>query len=229
MQETSDRTSINWVRNIIIEDEGLRALDKYAQENLSSDPGHDYAHALRVALCALEIAGGVIEPRAVIAAALLHDIVNPPKNSPLRKRASELSAEKAKALLPTYGFDTLGVEKIAAAIRDHSYSRGAIPESLLGQILQDADRLEALGAVGIMRCVATGVQMGGELFHSTDPWARDRELDEKKFAVDHFFTKLFKLPHSMQTKKGRDEALRRVEVMQRFLDDLGQELGHNRE
>ena len=120
------------------------------------------------------------------------------------------------------------MENIAAAIRDHSYSRGAIPESLLGQILQDADRLEALGAVGIMRCVATGVQMGGELFHSTDPWARDRELDEQKFAVDHFFTKLFKLPNTMQTKKGRAEALRRVEVMQRFLDALGQELGHSR-
>ncbi|MEE2903753.1 MAG: HD domain-containing protein [Myxococcota bacterium] len=228
MQETSDRTSINWLRNIIIGDEGLRELDEYARQNLSSDPGHDYAHALRVALCALEIADGVSDARSIIAAALLHDIVNPPKNSPLRKRASELSAERAMELLPNFGFDKVRVENIAAAIRDHSYSRGAIPDSLLGQILQDADRLEALGAVGIMRCVATGVQMGGELFHSTDPWARDRELDEQKFAVDHFFTKLFKLPNTMQTKKGRDEALRRVGVMQRFLDDLGQELGHRR-
>ena len=228
MQETSDRTSINWLRAIIGGDSGLRALDQYAQENLSPDPGHDYAHALRVALGALKIGDQMVDQRAAIAAALLHDVVNPPKNSPLRKQASELSAKKARELLPNYGFSYSQVEDIATAIRDHSYSRGATPQSVLGQTLQDADRLEALGAVGIMRCVATGVQMGGKLFDSSDPWARDRELDEKQFAVDHFFTKLFKLPSTMQTAKGREEAQRRVELMQDFLDALGEELGYSR-
>ena len=228
MQETSERSSINWLRKIICEDEGLQALDQYAQENLSADPGHDYAHALRVALCALQIGQDAVESRSAIAAALLHDIVNPPKNSPLRTQASELSAQKARELLPQYGFEAPQIEDIAIAIRDHSYSRGATPTSMLGQTLQDADRLEALGAVGIMRCVATGVQMGGQLFHSSDPWAQDRELDEKQFAIDHFFTKLFKLPNTMQTEKGQTEARRRVEVMEQFLNALGHELGYSR-
>jgi uncharacterized protein len=116
--------------------------------------------------------------------------------------------------------------RIAAAIRDHGFSRGAVPEGPLGDALQDADRLEALGAIGLLRCVSTGVRMGGAWFDPDDPWARGRTLDESRYSVDHFFTKLLGLPETMRTGAGRAEAVRRAGFLRAFLGALGDELGH---
>jgi len=225
MQGTSEVRSVKWLIRFIDQDEDLRRLKHYAEEALSLDPGHDYAHALRVAYWGLRIGKDEVDRRQIVAAALLHDIVNPPKNSQMRSQASRLSAQEARKRLPEYGFAPAEVDQIAEAIRDHSYSRGATPAHRLGRVLQDADRLEALGAVGIMRCVSTGVQMGGQLFDAFDPWGEIRPLDDKSFAVDHFFTKLFKLTNTMQTEAGRAEAARRVRVMEDFLRALGDEIG----
>jgi uncharacterized protein len=91
--------------------------------------------------------------------------------------------------------------------------------------LQDADRLEALGSIGIMRCISVGTRMNGEYFHSGDPWARNRELNDNRYSIDHFYVKLLKLPESMTTAAGRTEAQRRAETMRIFLERLGEELG----
>ena len=216
-------------------DDGLRALHRHASEVLGDDPGHDVHHALRVALWTVHISreeergGGTdVDPRESIAAALLHDIVNLPKNHPDRALASELAADEARRLLPGCGFDAAAVERVAAAICDHSFSRGAVPTGALGRSLQDADRLEALGAIGIMRCVSSGAQMGGGFFDPTDPWAVDRELDGQRWSIDHFFRKLLRLPETMLTEAGRTEARRRAAVLERFCDALAEELARPR-
>lgn len=150
------------------------------------DPSHDTAHLLRVALWTLRIgaesgsgAGGAdqVNAREAVAAALLHDAVHVPKDSPDRARASELAADFARERLAALGFDGPAVARIAAAVRDHSFSRGAVPEDALGCALQDADRLEVLGAIGWLRCISTGVRMRADWFHADDPWAAARELD----------------------------------------------------
>lgn len=187
------------------------------------DPGHDVAHAHRVAVWTLRLAPD--EPaRACIAAALLHDAVNVPKDSPERSSASTLSAELARTILEPH-LDPAIVDRIADAIRDHSYSRGARPTTALGRALQDADRLEALGALGLCRTLSCGARMGAQYFDPHDPWAADRELQDTKYTVDHFFTKLLKLPATMCTEAGRAEAERRVAFMRAFLDQLSLELG----
>lgn len=191
---------------------------------LGSDPGHDVAHALRVALWTVRLAEGV-DPRCCVAAALLHDAVNLPKDSPERHHASERSAALARELLPPLGFDDAQIEAIAEAIRDHSYSRGATPTSLLGRALQDADRLEALGALGVCRTLSCGARMGARYFDPDDPWARRRPLDDRRFTVDHFFTKLLALPDTMNTEGGRREATRRAAFLRGFLEQLAAEIG----
>lgn len=205
-------------------DASLRALRDELEPLFDDDPGHDLAHCLRVALWTIRLAE-TIRPRDAIAAALLHDIVNLPKDSPERSRASERSADVARELLPRFGFDAPTIDVIAAAIRDHSYSRGATPTSELGQALQDADRLEALGALGIFRTVSTGTRMGARYFHPKDPWAQERVLDDKSHTVDHFFKKLLALPDSMNTEAGRVEAQKRAAYLEGFLRQLGDELG----
>lgn len=209
---------------LIEADAGLGALLAEAGAQ-GGDEAHDVAHALRVARLTLQIGGDEVDEREAIAAALLHDAVTVPKDSPDRARASERSAELATSRLPAAGFSAPAVARIAAAIRDHAFSRGRVPEEALGRALQDADRLEALGAIGLLRCLATGFRMGARWFDAADPWARGRPLDDRRYSVDHFFTKLLRLPAAMCTEAGRAEAERRAALLRAFLVELGAELG----
>jgi uncharacterized protein len=203
----------------------LPALLEEARARLDDDPGHDLEHALRVGLWTLRIGDSGLEPRHAIAAALFHDLVNVPKDHPERHLASEKSAALAATLLDTHGYAPDEITLVTDAIRDHSWSRGATPTSSLGRALQDADRLEALGVLGVFRTISTGTRLGGAYFDSADPWAQSRPLDDKKYAIDHFATKLLRLPATMCTAKGREEAERRAARMSALLADLGDELG----
>ncbi len=189
------------------------------------DPTHDTAHLLRVAAWTLRLGGDPVDFREAVAAALLHDAVHVPKNSPGRAGASVLAAAHATERAVALGFSPEAVTRIADAVRDHSFSRGAMPATALGRALQDADRLEALGAIGLLRTIATGVRMGADWFHAEDPFARARPLEDARYSVDHFFTKLLGLPATMRTEAGRAEAERRVQVLRAFLDALADELG----
>jgi len=210
----------------ILDDPRLGPLHARVARTMDDDPGHDLAHVLRVALWTLRLGGDTLDPSEAVAAALLHDIVNVPKDSPDRARASELCAAEARAWLPDHGFGEDAIDRIADAIRDHSFSRGATPATPLGQALQDADRLEALGVIGLFRCVSTGSRMGARYFHDADPWAvRGRALDDRAFSIDHFFAKLLTLHTTMNTPAGRTEALRRTAYLRETLAQLGDEIG----
>ncbi|MCA9562296.1 MAG: HD domain-containing protein, partial [Myxococcales bacterium] len=160
-----------------------------------------------------------------IGAALMHDFVNVPKTSPDRAKASEMSAEAARPLLKQADFDESAIERISVAVRQHSFSRGEVPVEPLAMALQDADRLETLGAIGILRTTATGDRMGATFFHGSDPWAEDRVRNDLKWTLDHYFTKLLTLPKSLRTEAGQAEAKRRTEFMVQFLTQLGEEMG----
>ncbi len=193
---------------------------------LGDDPGHDLGHLERVAVWAVRLGDSSVDPCEAVAAALLHDTVNVPKDSPERAKASELCAAAARPILAGLGaFDEDAIERIAQAIVDHSFSRGAVPSSPLGDALQDADRLEALGAIGVARTFSTGARMGASYFHGADPWAQRRDRDDRAFTVDHFFAKLLRIAPTLRTAAGRAEAGRRAEWMKTFLIQLGQELG----
>lgn len=203
----------------------LREIFKIVEESDHGDAAHDLDHLLRVAFWALRFSENKIPAWIVIAAALLHDIVNLPKNSPQQSKASELSAEKAGLILRENGFNPAESAFIQAAIRDHSFSRGKKPENFLGECLQDADRLEAIGTIGIMRTFYTGARLGASFFDGEDPWGKNRVLDDKKYSIDHFFTKLLHLQDTMNTPSGREEARRRTKVLETFLKDLADEIG----
>lgn len=207
-----------------------------------ADAGHDFTHIERVAKYGLKLFSDEVfaaekrelskdEVDAILAAAFLHDCVPIPKNSPLRKESSRLASEKAAEILNSQknengerAWSRDWVFEITAAIHDHSFSSGRVPQSLLGECLQDADRLEALGAIGLFRTIATGVSMGAQLFDPMDPWAEHRELDDKKYSIDHFFTKLLKLPATFRTAFGKKEAQKRADYLQDFLNQLKAEI-----
>lgn len=191
-----------------------------------ADVAHGIPHLRRVVHQSLALAaqeGACLD--IVWAAAWLHDCVAVPKNSPDRSRASRLCARKASEFLETAGWDPRQIPFIAHAIEAHSFSAGIVPTTAEARVVQDADRLDALGAHGLARCIATGAAMGTGLVHPDDPWAADRPLDDISWSVDHFFAKLFLLPAQMKTEAGRREGHRRTALLEEFLRQLALEMG----
>ena len=97
-------------------------------------------------------------------------------------------------------------------------------DALEAKILQDADRLDALGAVGLGRCLMLGGAMGKPMYEADDPFCAARSPDDTRSAVDHFYTKLLHLAGTMQTDAGRAEARQRTQYLQGFLDELRREI-----
>ena len=185
------------------------------------DPAHDWPHVGRVMASAKKLAEGeAIDHPCLLAAVCCHDIVNLPKNHPERSQASQLAAERAAPLLIQSGFSNEEIKKIQQYVIEHSFSKGLKPTSLEAAILQDSDRLDTLGAIGILRCASVNTQMKSSFYEPFDPLAEARELDDKKYRVDHYFVKIFKLPEMMNTQKGKVEAQKRVDYMKDFLSNL---------
>jgi uncharacterized protein len=189
------------------------------------DGSHDIAHILRVFRNAMRIhakEGG--DGRVLAAAVLLHDCVSVEKSSPLRSQASRLAAEKASSVLCDIGWADAEIDAVAHAVTTHSFSANIQPETLEAKILQDADRLDAIGMVGAARCFYIAGRMGSGLYDPFDPLARARPLDDRAFAIDHFETKLFKLADGFQTEAGRSLAHERHErlkqVLALFIDEI---------
>jgi uncharacterized protein len=185
------------------------------------DPAHDWPHIGRVISTAKKLAADEnVDLPCLLAAVYCHDIVNLPKNHPDRSNASVLAAEKAAPLLEMAGFNSEEIKKIQQIVIEHSFSKGLKPTSLEAAIVQDSDRLDTLGAIGVLRCASVNTQMKSAFYEPFDPLAEARELDDKKYMVDHYFVKIFKLPELMNTAKGKMEAEKRVVFMKAFLETL---------
>ncbi|ERK16669.1 metal-dependent phosphohydrolase [Serratia fonticola AU-P3(3)] len=189
------------------------------------DGSHDVAHLHRVWKNSRQISqdeGG--DQQILCAAVLLHDCVAVEKNSPQRHLASRMAAEKASIALASLGWSVDSINKTAHAIEAHSFSAAIPPQTLEAKILQDADRLDAIGMIGVARCFYIGGRMRSALYDAADPLAQQRQYDDKRFTLDHFETKLFKLQEGFQTDAGRRMAALRTERMRRFLSELLEEV-----
>lgn len=229
---------VNWgslLNSRIAANDKLRELYSRVEGLKPIDAGHNFDHTLRVAKYTAQIFSDEVQTRfgrsahaeeldACFAAAILHDCVPVPKDSPLRKESSRLSSETARTWLNELSWNASQIDSIVNAVQDHSYSAGRTPKDLLGEALQDGDRLESLGALGLYRTIATGVAMGAELFNAKDPFAKERVLDDKKYSLDHFYTKLLKLPEGFKTQTAKREAHLRAEFLERFADQLSKEI-----
>jgi len=203
----------------------LELLKKDVKEMMENDPAHDFEHIMRVyknaqKICKKEKAN----EKLVLSATLLHDIVSYPKSDRRSKMSSIESAKKSKQILKKYDFDENEITIISDAIRDHSFSQQRIPKTIEGKILQDSDRLDALGAIGIARVFATGGSLKRPFYNIDDPFCEKRKSDDKTWTVDHFFQKLLKLESLMNTKSGKLEAKRRTTFLKEYLKQLKKEI-----
>jgi uncharacterized protein len=191
------------------------------------DGSHDRSHLLRVwqnACCIADQEPGC-DLAVLTAAVILHDCVAVEKDSALRSQASRLAATRARGILGEMGWDAAKIEATAHAIEAHSFSAGIVPVTMEARIVQDADRLDAIGAIGIARCFYVAGRMGSGLYDADDPAAEHRPLNDRAFALDHFGAKLFKVAGDFQTKAGQALADARNSTMQAFVNALLNEIG----
>jgi uncharacterized protein len=189
------------------------------------DPAHDIEHVRRVAAMAERLARlEEADMEVVLPSAWLHDCVVMPKDSLMRTKASTLAAQVATDFLRTISYPEQYLQDIHHAIAAHSFSSGIVPRTLEAMVVRDADFLDALGAIGIARCLMLGTTMGRRLYDPTEPIPGKREPDDQRNTIDHFYVKLLRLVAMMHTTSGRAEANSRTAFMQAFLEQFSSEL-----
>lgn len=203
----------------------INSLKQEVHNLMINDSAHDFDHIMRVfknaqKICKKENAN----EKLVLSAVLLHDIVSYPKSDKRSKLSSIKSAEKSKKILKKFNFTKGEIQIISDAIRDHSFSRGKIPGTPEGKILQDADRLDAIGAIGIARVFAVSGSEKRPFYNIKDPFCKNRIPNDEIWALDHFYRKLLKLESLMNTKSGKIEAKKRTRVLKDFLNELKKEI-----
>ena len=207
-------------------------LEQLQQQYLSflakstpADAAHDLSHVKRVVKnCAYLTDIENANPFVTVTAAWLHDCVAVAKDSPLRSQGSRLAADAATVFLSEINYPEELLAEVYHAIEAHSFTADIPPRSLEARVVQDADRLDSLGAIGIARCLLVGGHLNRPLLDSADPFCDSRKPDDSLYTIDHFYAKLFKLPDTMQTEAGRKEAHRRAKLMREYLDNLRAEI-----
>ncbi len=185
------------------------AIEEFAHNaiRVGKRGAHSYEHTLRVRqLCLLigEKEGADLE--ILEAAALLHDIGRPEEEVTGESHAT-IGANMAVAFLATTAFPPKKLPQVASAIQTHRFSENETPESIEGEILSDADKLDAMGALGLARTIAESlVQQRG--LHGT---------------IEHMDQKLLKLFDQMYTKTGKQLAEPRHQLLVAFMQELASE------
>lgn len=195
-------------------DANLNKIKSIVKLKLELEPtGHDYLHALRVSKNAQEISKGMsVDFDVIYASTLVHDLIDYKLDDKFK-----LSESEVRKLLIESNLSENQTSHILEIISSISFSKGTTPQTLEGKIVQDADRLDALGAIGIARTFA----FGGK--HHRKIYSLDKE--DRLTSIAHFYDKLLKLTDLMNTEIGKKEAINRTKYMEEFLNTFILETG----
>lgn len=213
--KTNTYRILDWVKPI----EKAVLNELFLSQN--KDGSHDIGHFQRVSSLSCRFAKEENGNELVaFTAGMLHDIVNLPKDHPLAKTASFLASEKAFTLLNELNFPAELIPNVCHAIQAHSFSAKIEPETIEARCVQDADRMEALGAFGLMRVFYVSGSLNAEILNEDSPATSS---DDKKYALDHFNIKLFKLEETMKTAAGKNTAKELTQFLKDFWEDIIQD------
>jgi uncharacterized protein len=220
------------METLFIESEVLSQAHTEVQKRFTGidDLAHGWEHVSRVYNLALSIAEQEGADRFIVGmAALMHDLGRTAQHDGNNNNAhhADLSVAVASELLQAYSVPADKQQAILHAIVAHSFSKDIEPLTLEARVVRDADRLDGLGAIGILRWAVTGTYMRTSdtaSYHPEDPFGERRPLDDRRYMLDHFYSKLLKLSDTMATKTGRVLAQRRVAFMRTYLYEFKREL-----
>jgi len=202
----------------------IKQTASYVKNILKKDStGHDWWHTYRVWKMALKIAKKEknVDLFVIQLAALLHDIADWKFNG----GDMSIGLELAKRWLEKLKVDEKTISKVCEIIENISFKGAYVkskPISKEAMIVQDADRLDAIGAIGIARCFATGAKLNRVLYNPKIKPKLHKTFEEyknsKSSSINHFYEKLLLLKDLMNTKTGKEIAKSRHEFMEQFLD-----------
>ncbi len=199
----------------ISHDNLVESIRREAEKHYSDDPSHDWLHAERVCKMCMRICekeGG--DPQVLVAAALLHDVgIRYELEQGIDH--SEKGAEIAGEILSRIGFQSEKIGTVLEAIREHRFRKGVKSVSIESRILQDADRLDAMGAIGVARTFSHGGRRRIPMYSNSRTTGS---------TVDHFYEKLLKLKNSLNTETARRIAEERHAFMEAFLSRFLKEI-----
>ena len=190
----------------------LTSLAKDIIKSSGVDGSHDWEHTIRVLFRAGQVMALLenepeyqnLDNDLIVASILLHDVADHKYNG----GDYEAGPKKARELLREVGFDEAFQEKVAKVISEIPWSAGKVPSTLEGEIVQDADRIDALGVIGISRCLMYTGAKGGNI----------------NDVINHFYSKLFRIPDNLNTRVAARIAAPLVFEMRRFISSLENEL-----
>ena len=203
--------------------------------------GHQYSHVLRVYNSVQKVLKSVEADESVLLpAVILHDIARAnEKNfrldddslkkavdyeeSDLGKCHADIGAKWARHYLESIGYDSDKTEKIVYAISCHRFKRGKKPETIEALILQQCDKLDAMGAIGVIRTMIHYPNQH-KFYNLEEPIPKIRELNDDDYAIDHFYAKLFKLKDLITIPAIKEEAEKRHNFMLEFVEELNNEV-----
>lgn len=192
--------------------EKLEKIKEYTHNKLNTEvTAHDFSHSLRV----MKIANymGIktvkdVDIEIIKLAGLTHDIIDKKVAPDVDEAIRNLSEE-----LLNIGYTSHQTEHVLDIIQNMSYSSGKIPKTLEGKIVQDADRLEAIGAIAIARTFAYGGKLNRVIYEEGD----------ENCSITHFYDKLLLLKDGMHTDIGKQIAVKRHEFMKAYLKQFYKE------
>jgi uncharacterized protein len=201
----------------------LITIEEARQHYEGADAVHDFDHVLRVLALAERLAreeGADLE--IVHTAALLHDVARVREGRLLVDHAAA-GADVARQLLAHYPADR--VEAVAHAIAAHRFRSGPAPQTVEAKVLHDADKLDAIGAVGVARAFAFGGHEGQRLWATVPPgYAESAATRHEHTPVHEYHLKLLKIQDRLLTESARRLARERHEFMVAFFERLEQEV-----
>ncbi|UQS84564.1 HD domain-containing protein [Apilactobacillus apisilvae] len=205
----------------------MQKIANFVKNELKDDhTGHDLAHINRVVALTKTLISE--NPKAnskiAITAAYLHDVIDD-------KLVTDPNAKTNQVIdkLAELNFSKIEIHKIINIITHMSYSKNLSNHYELdinGQIVQDADRLDAIGAIGIARAFYFGGHFGDVMYdESQQPRINMNKVEYRKHTtvINHFYEKLFKLPDLMNTKTARKLAVQRKLYMENFVNEFKKE------
>ena len=185
------------------------------------DVAHDPRHGVQGRKYAVRIAEAAGADVLVAGTAgLFHDIITYRKDDPRSLQAAEESAVATEGLLKLTSFPYERVSEVVQAVREHSYRKALKPSTLESAVVQDADRLESLGAIGVLRVASLSGYMQKPLYCMDDPFCDVRLPGGRHAQLDLFYSRFLKIPGQMHTVLGRELAEQPVVFILQFLYQL---------
>lgn len=206
----------------------LGRTERFVRRRLTGEPtGHDWWHVERVRALSRRLGSEEeADPFVVELAALLHDIAD----WKFHAGDTEAGPQAARAWLKECGVEVQVIEHVCRIVRHLSFKGSDVPtpmDTIEGKVVQDADRLDALGAIGIARAFAFGGRVGSELYNPEVSPLRHQSFDSYRESnsstINHFYEKLLLLKDRMNTRTGKRMAAQRHDYMERFLEQFDHE------